>query len=287
VQRTAVLVRASAAFVFIAVLGACSESQMPTPLPPSPTSASPPTPSPPVPPTAALSGTVMDTVGQGLSDARVEITEGLQAGAFAMTESNGRFSIPGPFPFNVSVSVRVSKDGYVTATQQIYVYNQDRMFFLEAIGSAIDITGEYTVTFLADSTCKALPDISRTRTYQLSITRRLSPPIYEGTLSGATFYYSLPFRFSVSGRTVTWGVGEYGFGFTEDLGAATMEIWAGGTLDAPVNGSSSSGSFVGGFTYCDGVPPPSLGHRGLNWDCPVQPPAYCEATNHQVTLARR
>jgi Carboxypeptidase regulatory-like domain len=117
-QRTAVLVRASAAFMFFAFLGACSESQMPTPLPPSPTSPSPPTPSPPVPrPTATLSGTVMDTVGQGLLEARVEITEGPQAGAFAITESNGRFSIPGPFPFDVSVSVRISKGGYVTATQ--------------------------------------------------------------------------------------------------------------------------------------------------------------------------
>jgi hypothetical protein len=109
------------------------------------------------------------------------------------------------------------------------------------------------------------------------------PHLYEGILSGATFYRSNDFHFDigVSGRTAGFAIGEYGSGFTENLGSSTVEIWGG--LDASMNGPSSSGSFSGAFTYCDGLP---LGNWGTYWSCPVHP-VYCEGPNHQYTLTRR
>ena len=199
---------------------------------------------------SSLSGDVQDTAFRGLSDARVEITEGSQAGAFATTEPYGLFRIPGAF--SGTISVRASKDGYVTATQRIQVPNQDLVFHLEAAGPSVDITGAYTLTLLADSTCTALPDVARKRTYNVAIAPNpRSPFLYEGILSGATFYRSNDFHFDigVSGSTARFVIGEYGSGFTEDLGASTVEIW--GQMDTSMNGSSSAGSFSGAFTYCD------------------------------------
>ena len=89
------------------------------------------------------------------------------------------------------------------------------------------------------------------------------------------------FDIGVSGSTARFVIGEYGSGFTEDLGASTVEIW--GQMDPSMNGSSSAGSFSGAFTYCDGLPPTNW---GTDFSCPVRP-AYCEASNHQFTLTRR
>ena len=110
-----------------------------------------------------------------------------------------------------------------------------------------------------------------------------SPFLYQGILSGATFYQSNDFHFDigVSGSTARLVIGEYGRGVTEDLGASTVEIWA--QMDPSMNGSSSAGSFGGAFTYCNALPATNW---GTDFSCPVRP-AYCEASNHQFTLTRR
>ena len=264
------LIVAACAIVAVCGIG-CGDTKSPSPL--QPTS----------PVQSSLSGDVQDTAFRGLSDARVEITEGAQAGAFATTEAYGLFRIPGVF--SGTISVRASKDGYVTATQRLQVpTNQDLVFHLEAAGPSVDMTGVYTLTLLADSTCTALPDIARKRTYQVAIgPNPRSPFLYEGILSGATFYQSHDFHFDigVSGTTARLVIGEYGRGVTEDLGASTVEIW--GQMDPSMNDSSSAGSFGGAFTYCNALPSTNW---GTDFSCPVRP-AYCEASNHQFTLTRR
>jgi hypothetical protein len=242
-----------------------------------------PSPVQPTPPVqSSLSGDVQDTAFRGLPDVRVEITGGSQTGAFAITEPYGLFKIPGAF--SGTISVRASKEGYVTATQQIQVPNQDLVFQLVAAGPSVDISGEYTLTLLADSTCTALPDVARKRTYNVAIAHNpRSPFLYEGILSGAIFYQSNDFHFDigVSGNTARFVIGEYGSGFTENLGASTVEIWA--QMDPLMNGSNSAGSFSGAFTYCEGLP---SSNWGTDFSCPVRP-AYCEASNHQYTLKRQ
>lgn len=80
-----------------------------------------------------------------------------QAGAFATTDSYGQFRIPGPL--SGAISVRASKEGYLTATQKTQGPHYNLVFRLEATGPSVDITGAYTLTLLADSTCTALPDV--------------------------------------------------------------------------------------------------------------------------------
>jgi hypothetical protein len=213
----------------------------------------------------------------------VEIVDGSQAGAFAITESNGGFTIPGPF--SGAISVRASKEGYFTATQQIQILNHGVNFYLDTTSPSVDMTGQYSLTMVADSTCTALPDVARKRTYQMAVAHHpnLWPSEYEGVLSGATFYRSddFPFFIAVSGNMARLFIGGYGEGLLEELGSSTVEIW--GVIDALMNGSRSSGSFVGAFSYCASSPSGPLGTVDT---CPVQP-AYCEALNHQFILTRR
>jgi hypothetical protein len=160
------------------------------------------------------------------------------------------------------------------------------VFRLESTAPSVDPTGEYTLTVIADSSCTAFPDDAGRRTYKLTIGRHPRSPLpllYQGTLSGATFYQSNEFRFDigVSDSVARLLIGEYGQGFTEKLESGYAEIWAG--VDASMNGPSSSGSFVGAFTYCGGS---VLGPAGIYWSCSVRP-VYCEALNHRFTLTRR
>jgi hypothetical protein len=185
--------------------------------------------------------------------------------------------------FSGRIRVSASKQGYVTATQQIRIPSQDVLFQLESTEASVDLTGNYTLTLIADSTCAALPDVARRRTYSVAVAPDPRSPFhYVGTISGATAYRAsnAPVFMGVNGITARFGIGDYGDGFTEDLGSSTVEIYARG--ETIMQGPSSSGSFDGSFTYCDGLPQTNW---GTYWSCPV-PPVYCEGSHH-FTLTRR
>lgn len=250
---------------------ACGRSTSPT----TPTSVSP-TPS-------SLSGYVEDTAFGGLVGARVEIIEGAQPGIATVSGAYGRFMLSGVLRDGVRVSA--SKQGYVTVINEIQIpRSTDVVWQLESTEASADLAGEYSLTLIADATCAGLPDLARKRTYVVALTRDSRSPFqYAGTLGAATPYRSSNAQvvFGVSGSTVRFEIGEYEFGFVEDLGSATVEIEGAGETVA--HGPSSAGSFRGAFTYCDGRPQ-------TNWNtdssCPVRP-VYCEASSHQFTLTRQ
>jgi hypothetical protein len=133
----------------------CAEAKPPSPIRPTSTTQS------------SLVGSVQDTASQGLANARVEIAEGSQAGAFSVTESDGRFEILGAF--SGSVSVRASKEGYISTTQQIQVPNQGMVFRLATLPN---LSGNYRITVVAqncDSQWPMLPTEFRSRTYAASL----------------------------------------------------------------------------------------------------------------------
>ncbi len=74
----------------------------------------PPQPAPPLssPAGYSLSGTVRDTANRFISDARVHVVEGSQVGVSTMTDTSGRFELPGTF--TGVVVVRAEKAGYVS-----------------------------------------------------------------------------------------------------------------------------------------------------------------------------
>lgn len=245
----------------------------------------------PVQPTApiqySLRGLVRDTAFGGLADARVEVVDGPQAGAFAMTDHLGQFKMPDPL--SDRTTVRASKEGYLPATQTIHPLN-GAVFHLETTAPSLDITGEYIWTLTADRTCTQLPDVARTRTYMTTIAphdlpREIFGYRYKAVLRGATFYPSGvgDVRFGVSGTVVRFQIGEYyELGIIEEVASTLVSIWGGGSGDGSVSGSSISGSMAGSFHHCASPVAPG----GPYWGCPV-PPVNCESGNHRFTLTRR
>jgi hypothetical protein len=126
-----------------------------------------------------IEGTVTDTAFRPLAGVRVEVVDGPRAGTLATTDNSGRFSMPGPFSAG-SITLAASKDGYVRSTQSLTLkeWPAGVTFWLELTTPSVNITGEYTLTLTADSTCTpptwespgwGLPDVAQTRAYTATI----------------------------------------------------------------------------------------------------------------------
>ena len=78
-----------------------------------------PTPVPVAPPLQEfrLSGNVSDTASRPLAGSKVEVMDGPRAGTAATTDEAGRFTMPGTFTGNITVTGW--KDGYVRETRSI------------------------------------------------------------------------------------------------------------------------------------------------------------------------
>src|SRR5262245_22667679 len=63
-----------------------------------------------------LSGIVTDIAARPIADARVEVMDGPQAGVFVTTSATGQYALPPRF--SAATTIRVSKEGYITATQR-------------------------------------------------------------------------------------------------------------------------------------------------------------------------
>src|SRR5206468_3096412 len=101
--------RMSRAIVLVAAIGfGCGESRNATPpLTPS-SSAS-------VALQQSLSGYVADTAFRAVAGARVEVVDGPQAGLSIVSDAVGQFTYTGTFAS--PVTFRISKDGYISATE--------------------------------------------------------------------------------------------------------------------------------------------------------------------------
>jgi hypothetical protein len=100
--------RRALAAVILLVLAGCSEP----PLPVQPTDG--------VPLRTrefSLSGVVEDVMSRPVADCRVEIMDGPRAGTFVTTSAGGRFEMPGVF--SGPITVRTSKEGFISATKTV------------------------------------------------------------------------------------------------------------------------------------------------------------------------
>ncbi|MEO8682831.1 MAG: carboxypeptidase-like regulatory domain-containing protein, partial [Vicinamibacterales bacterium] len=185
------------AVVVVMVLGmgvGCGSSAMPT----SPSGTA--TASPPQPTQMQLTGFVADSAFRPLAGARVEVVDGPSSGVSAIADASGQFSLTGLF--NSATSFRASQRGHVSATQPWSCSVSACPgstgarpwlgFYLTPDAPAVNIAGDYTLTFVADSTCADLPAELRTRSYAATIApaaRRNTPAetSFALTVSGATF----------------------------------------------------------------------------------------------------
>ena len=119
----------------------------------------------------AMKGTVSDGNFRAIPGARIEVLDGVQAGATTITDSRGEFSFSGTIEDHTRF--RATSDGYSPSVETLQppcaTCNPSRWvhFMLKAVTPSIDMAGDYTVTFA--SACANLPADVRTRTYEATI----------------------------------------------------------------------------------------------------------------------
>jgi len=154
--------------------------------------------------------------GRPVPGAAVQLLDGPQAGASAITDANGAARFDGTFGASVALSIR--KDGYfpIQMTVQINccgpVPPHTAWIVLELKApDLVQLTpGQYSVTIATDGTCPTIPADLQTRTYSASV----APYTYAGSQGGNGLYVltlDLPgrptFQLDVSGRDVSITIG--------------------------------------------------------------------------------
>ena len=160
--------------MFALVVTACDQGPSTGPTPP--TNVQPPV-SPPVPPPPPagieLAGTVSDAAWRRLPGAQVEVVDGPQAGLSTTAIANGEFRLTGAF--DETTRFRATKDGHAPATFALPPIcprcnpNWWLHFSLESLAPHADLSGNYTLKFIAASDAPALPEDARTRTYKAAV----------------------------------------------------------------------------------------------------------------------
>jgi hypothetical protein len=228
-------------------------------------------------------GSVYDTAYRALAGARVEVVDGPQAGLSTTADSRGEFSLAGTF--DDTTRFRATKDGYVSATRTRSPYSWVT-FELGVVAPPIDIAGDYTMTFVADGSCVALPDEFRTRAYTTTI-----PAAANASPANASF------GITVRGALKGWDI--QGMGVSGDYVAVWLETLVeqiapntflsfGGLAAASIGTSGGSAitlRFDGMIDYCT-----TKTASGRYEDCYTGAAAghlQCQSTNHQLIFTRR
>jgi hypothetical protein len=259
-----------------------------------------PSPSTPPPTTVTISGWVWDAALRYLPGATVQIADGPLAALATVTDDAGRFVLTGPFGGS-SVNLRATKDGFAAATTKQYIPTVGGCCFtftLYSLVPNVNIAGDYTLTFIADSACADFPNEARTRTYTATITPASPPyavnsPYFQVTLGGASFPPPMwaggnSFGIRVVGDDLAFQLdGELSF-ITEQLAPLTYLTLTGSAGASLGDGPPATISmpFDGRFDYC--VLKSEL-ERSI--DCTWIPDrtfrASCASKNHRVILRRR
>ena len=247
-----------------------------------------------------VAGTVRDAAGRTLNSARVEVTEGPQTGLATTTGVNGAFTLRGLF--DATTRFRATADGHLPSTRPLPVAclpcNPDWWvhFELEADAPHADMTGAYTVTFSANSSCTNLPDEARTRTYEATVTRAPASTQAAGSkfdvrISNAAM---LPpfngFTIGVAGDYVAFDIGDPGHsgaGLVERLAADRYVTLEGSvvTMVAPASTAGITVPLSGAVAVCElaGVFSDSYscgGRGGVSI-------ARCSSSSHQLIMRRQ
>jgi hypothetical protein len=271
----------------VVLLTACGRDSVTTPAPtPTPT----PTPTP-APQGFVLRGMVWDTAYRPLDQARIEAMDGPQAGAVTTSNAQGQFSFSQSF--TQGLTLRASKDGYVTAQQSVMPLGYSSPFYasftLASPMPSLDLTGSYVVTVTADAACTTLPPNTVSRSYTATINRRSSrDTAYIGRLGGAAFATGPYVPYDSFVANVFGSFVNFGFwnlendemnGVVEQLGP---EAYLGirGEAGATFEGDSIDVPFSGLIAYCPGARvSPSV------FVC--APATPCDSKNHRLTVRRQ
>jgi carboxypeptidase family protein len=240
-----------------------------------------------------IRGTVSDTAFRPLAGARVELIDGPQAGMSTTSDAQGSFFFTATV--DDTTRFRASKEGHVTGTATIQPVcdrcNPKRWvhIYLNVLASPVEIAGDYTLTFIADSTCVNLPDELQTRSYAVTIgpADLNSDTSFKVAPVGSAFPGGLNnFYLYVAGNYINVSLGDHTDpGITERVAPDTYFAfggWTVTTVETPV--SRISVPFQGWIDHCVN---PQMGER---YDCTPSAAvtlARCDSVKHQLILARR
>ena len=252
-------------------------------------------PPPLAPAGVSITGVVTDTAFRPLAGARVEVLDGPQAGFSATADATGSFSLNGTFDDNTLF--RATKDGHVALATTLLAScapcNPRRWlnFNLEVLARPVNITGDYTLTFVADGACAGFPEALRTRTYAATITPSSNRPdtLFELTLTDTAMledYRTL--HIGVAGDYMAFWLGDaHGQpGLVERVSRSTYLAFEGSAAASMGTDLSTISISLNGFIeYCE-----SRSDMGPRYDCSAGRAlanAQCASKNHRAILARR
>jgi hypothetical protein len=245
----------------------------------------------PASPMFNLHGTVRDSISRPVSDARVELADGPQAGQFATTDMGGQFAFA---PFTASaamVTLRVTRDGYAPATYTVTRQgdSQSAVIFLTPL-TRVNPTGEYQFTLTAAAACEALPPAVRTRKYTAVITGPTGSLV---TLSGADLVpnydtlvatpadNAVRFYLYSAYAAARWLEDDP---IVERLDATSYVAFSATATVMPWNPDQSMAAVDGTIAYCAAAKEASAPDYPPT--CLV-PPVECKSSSHRLSLARR
>ena len=243
-------------------------------------------------------GRLSDTAFRPLGGATVQVVDGPDAGLSTMTNADGTFTLTGRF--DVTTQFRAIKDGYSPSSARVrpdYCWQCAPpgwllYFSQSSVATPVDITGDYTLTFIADSSCATLPNEFRTRSYAATILPDASDPAsppgtsYSATFSGASFLDEArdQIPIGISGPDITFLLDDEGPYLSEEVAPHTYLAFQ-GRASARVETSSVSTistAFDGLIDYCAQDAP-----IGYPYVCSSSRHLQCSSHNHRLILTRR
>ena len=244
---------------------------------------------PPGPP-RTMRGGVWDTTNLPIAGAQVQVVAPTR-GTVAVTDENGQFLMP--WPFNGTVTVRASKEGfhsreYSTPEPGAPRYPVSLGFELEAIDSPIIVAGTYDMTFTAANECTQLPTVARQRVYRGQVgpngRGRFSVMVFDIEPIDHAFFWA-----EVRGEppqtlrvdVVTEPAANPAIGLVERIEPA-MFLEITGSAELPLGARSAAAALDGTFAVC----PSEVEVSYITpYRCPVQP-TTCRSANHRLAWTR-
>jgi hypothetical protein len=276
-------------------LGGCDSASptQPTPITFSPPGvATSPNPTPAANPNSvAVSGYVDDTAWRPLSGVRVEVLDGPQTGLVVLSNPTGSFVLSGEF--NETTRFRASFPGHRDATAVVTrcapCNPSLRLYFsLEPEAQPASLSGDYTLTFVADAACTTLPPEYRRRTYPVTLTPSGPNSRLVISLRAGTFLPQYDrFDAGLAGDYFAAMLGDFhgSPGIAERVDANAY-LGFEGQAEAriePGDVSLITATFAGVISYCELTGPPTS-----RYTCPLGSTTrvLCESNRHQFLLQR-
>jgi Carboxypeptidase regulatory-like domain len=239
------------------------------------------------PPTTMI-GEVWDTRNLPISGAQVQVIAPSR-GPVAVTDENGRFSMP--WPFSGTVTVRVSKEGFHTRERSLPEPGAPRYpvslgFELEAIDSPIIVAGTYDMTFTAANECTQLPAVARQRVYRGQAypngRARFTVSVFDIQPIDHAYFWAEVRAESPQTLRIQVVTEPAANGLVERIEPG-MFLEITGSAELPLGAQSAAAAFDGTFAVC---PAEVAVSYETPYRCPVQP-TTCRSANHRFAWTRQ